>query len=71
MVINTITTRTLPGKKTPFEVWFGRKPRWTRLDYLGTEPAGVNNDLLHVDNEEFGDDPVLSEIEKRVAKHNL
>jgi hypothetical protein len=27
--------------------------------------------LLHVDNEEFGDDPVLSEIEKRVAEHNL
>jgi hypothetical protein len=34
------------------------------------EPAGVNTDLLHVDNEEFGDDPVLSEIEKRVAEHN-
>jgi hypothetical protein len=27
--------------------------------------------LLHVDNEEFGNDPVLSEIEKRVAEHNL
>ena len=26
---------------------------------------------MHVDNEEFGDNPVLSEIEKRVAKHNL
>ena len=52
-------------------MWFGRKPRWTRPDYLKTEPAGVNNDLLHVDNEEFGDNPVLLEIEKRVAKHNL
>jgi hypothetical protein len=51
-------------------VWFGRKPRWTRLDYLATEPVGVNDDLLHVDNKEFGGDPVLSEIEKQVAKHN-
>ena len=71
IIINTTTTRTLPGKKTPFEVWFGRKPRWTRPDYLGTEPVGVNTDLLHVDNKEFGDDPILSEIEKRVAEHNL
>jgi hypothetical protein len=43
---------------------------WTRPDYLATEPLGVNDDLLHVGNEEFGDDPVLSEIEKRVAEHN-
>jgi len=28
LVINTTTTRTLPRNKTPFEVWFGRKPRW-------------------------------------------
>jgi hypothetical protein len=41
-----------------------------RPDYLNEEPAGVNNDLLHVDNEEFGDDPVLSEIERQVAEHN-
>ena len=58
------------GKKTPFEVWFGRKPRWIRPDYLSTEPVGVNDDLLHIDNEEFGDDPVLTEIERRVAEHN-
>ena len=70
LIINTTTTRTLPGKETPFEVWFGRKPRWTRADYLGEEPVGVNEDLLHVDNKEFGDDPVLSEIEQRVAEHN-
>ena len=58
------------SKKTPFEVWFGWKPRWTRPDYLTTEPVGVNNDLLHVDNKEFGDDLVLTEIEKQVAEHN-
>jgi hypothetical protein len=41
-----------------------------RLDYLNEEPVGVNNDLLHVDNKEFSNDPVLSEIEQQVAKHN-
>ena len=71
MIINTITTCTLLGKKTPFEVWFGRKPRWTRPDYLRTEPVSVNTNLLHVDNEEFSDNPILLEIEKRVAEHNL
>jgi hypothetical protein len=69
-IINTTTTRTLPGKQTPYEVWFGRKPRWINPDYLSTEPVGVNNDLLHVGNEEFGDDLVLTEIERRVAEHN-
>jgi hypothetical protein len=28
LVINTTSTRALPRNKTPFEVWFGRKPRW-------------------------------------------
>jgi hypothetical protein len=60
----------LLGKKTPFEVWFRWKPRWTRADYLGEEPVGVNDDLLHVNNKEFGDDLVLSEIEQRVAEYN-
>ena len=69
-IINTTITRTLPGKKTPYEVWFGRKPRWINPDYLRTEPVGVNEDLLHVDNEEFGNDPVLTEIERQVAEHN-
>jgi hypothetical protein len=53
----------LLGKKTPFEVWFGWKPRWTRVDYLGEELVGVNNDLLHVNNKEFSDNLVLLEIE--------
>jgi hypothetical protein len=30
----------------------------------------VNKDLLHIDNEEFGNDLMLSKIEKRVAEHN-
>jgi hypothetical protein len=40
-------------------------------DYLATELVGVNDDLLHVDNEVFTEDPVLTEIEKRVAEHQL
>ena len=40
-----------------------------RADYLSEESAGVN-DLLYIDNEEFGNDPVLSEIERRVAEYN-
>ena len=40
-----------------------------RADYLGEEPAGMN-DLLYIDNKEFGNDPVLLEIERRVAEHN-
>ena len=28
LVINTITIQVLPRRKTPFEVWFSRKPRW-------------------------------------------
>ena len=51
-------------------MWFGRKPQWINPDYLSIEPVGVNKDLLHVGNEEFGDDPVLTEIERRVAEHN-
>jgi hypothetical protein len=61
---------TLPGKKTPYKVWFGRKPQWINPDYLSTELVSVNEDLLYIDNEEFGDDPVLTEIEWRVAEYN-
>jgi hypothetical protein len=70
MIIDTTTTRTLPSQKTPFKIWSGQKPRWTRPNYLTTEPLGVNDDLLHVNNKEFGDNPVLTEVERRVAKHN-
>jgi hypothetical protein len=40
-----------------------------RADYLSEEPARVN-DLLYIDNKEFSNNPVLSEIEQQVAKHN-
>ena len=71
MIINTTTTCSLVKKTPPFKVWFGQKPQQIRLDYLRTELASVNNDLLYINNEEFSDNPVLLEIEKQVAKHNL
>jgi hypothetical protein len=40
-----------------------------RADYLSEEPARVN-DLLYIDSKEFGNNPVLSEIERQVAEHN-
>jgi hypothetical protein len=57
-VINTTTTCALPRNKTPFEVWFGRKPRWITpgpMDYVDDE------DLY--DNESGVEDLVLTEIE--------
>jgi hypothetical protein len=69
IIINTITTCTLLKKRTPFEVWFGWKLRWMKPNYLTTELVSVNDDLLHVDNEVFIDDSMLTEIEKRMAKH--
>ena len=41
-----------------------------KADYLGEETVGVNKDLLYVDNEEFGNNLVILEIERQVAKHN-
>jgi hypothetical protein len=40
-----------------------------RADYLSKEPAKVN-DLLYINNKEFSNNPMLSEIEQQVAKHN-
>src|SRR5436305_3471029 len=69
LVINTTTSRGLPRHKTPFEVWFGRKPHWIT--------AGTMEDIDEVDiyNEtdaESDDDGdlVLTEIEARVVANN-
>jgi hypothetical protein len=69
LVINTTTTRALPQNKTPFEVWFGRKPRWIT--------AGPIEDIDEIDlysetDAESGDDGdlVLTEIEARVVAHD-
>jgi len=40
-----------------------------RANYLSKELAKVN-DLLYINNKEFGNNLVLSEIKRQVAKHN-
>jgi hypothetical protein len=72
LVINTTTTRALPRNKTPFEVWFGRKPRWITtgpIDDVDDEDQDLQDDT---DDDESGnnEDPVLSEIEARVVANN-
>jgi hypothetical protein len=44
LVISTTTTRALPRNKTPFEVFFSRKPRW-----IGAEPLEPLEDEDEVD----------------------
>jgi hypothetical protein len=66
LVINTTSTRALPRNRTPYEVWFGRKPRWITSQPTD-EAAGTDEDEELVDdsdNESGNDeDPVLTEIE--------
>jgi hypothetical protein len=75
LVINTTTTRALPRNKTPFEVWFGRKPRW-----IGAKPLELleddNDDGMGLegdsdsDSELDDDDLVLTKIEAQVVANN-
>src|ERR1700737_2017746 len=78
LVINTTSTRALPRNKTPYEVWFSRKPRWITAQ-PGNEVAGaganeVDDESINDSdsNSELGDneDPVLTEIEARVVANN-
>jgi hypothetical protein len=72
LVINTTSTRVLPRNKTPFEVFFGRKPRWIgeTLEPLEDENDGIgvkgDSDSELDDNEDF----VLTEIESRVVAND-
>jgi hypothetical protein len=73
LVINTTTTRALPQKRTPFEVWFGRKPHWITAKPI--EDNETNDDSKtgtdsNDDSDSEPEDNVLSEIEVRVAAHN-
>jgi hypothetical protein len=74
LTINTTTSSALPHRKTPFDVWFGRKFHW-----LSPQPRDPNDeDQDEVDEDLFTDDEipegasnlVLSEIETRVAANN-
>jgi hypothetical protein len=74
LVINTTSTRALPRNKTPYEVWFGRKPRWITAQPTD-EAAGANDvdeELIDDSDDESGDDedPVLTEIEARVVAND-
>jgi hypothetical protein len=70
LVINTTTTQALPRNKTPFEVWFGWKPRWIRAEPL--EPLDDIDEAIEsdTDNESDNEDPVLTEIEAQAVAHN-
>src|SRR5439155_3505748 len=66
LVINTTTTRALPQKRTPFEVWFGRKPHWiTAKPTKDNETDDDSETGTDSDNDSDSEleDNVLSEIE--------
>jgi hypothetical protein len=72
LVINTTTTRALPRHKTPFDVWFGRKPRWITAGPMADvddEDQDFQDDTDDDDSDD-DEDPVLSEIEARVVANN-
>ena len=76
LTINTTCSSALPRRKTPFEVWFSRKPHW-----LSPQPKDLNdedqdNETDDCDNEDDDSnddnspDLVLSEIETWVTANN-
>lgn len=71
LVLNTCTSVALPGKTTPFEVWFGQKPHWINYQLEDNEsspqPESIDNHLDIEDDDEL----VLTEIERRVHENNL
>jgi hypothetical protein len=73
LVINTTTTRALPQKRTPFEVWFSRKPHWITAkptkDNETNDDSKTRTDSNNDSNSDL-EDNVLLEIEVRVAAHN-
>ena len=81
LTINTTTSYALPRNKTPFEVWFGRKPHWigepqptqAETGFYDID-ANTNNDDQDYNNNDQEDnsdvDLVLTEIETRVVANN-
>jgi hypothetical protein len=71
LVINTTTTRALLRRKTPFKVWFSRKPRWITaglMDDVDDEDQDLQDDTD--DDSSDNEDPVLSEIVAQAVAHN-
>jgi hypothetical protein len=68
LIINTTSSSVLPGKASPFYVWFGRKPHFFEPDYRQVPPIDLedNEDVFNGDNEDL----VLTEIETKVAEFN-
>jgi len=73
LVINTTTTRALPQKRTLFEVWFSQKPYWITAKPKDIETDSDSKTGTDSDNDSDSEpkDNVLSEIEVRVAAHNV
>jgi hypothetical protein len=72
LVINTTSTRALPRNKTPFEVFFGRKPRWIgeTLEPLEDEDDGMGIEGDSDSESDDNEDLVLTEIESRVVAND-
>jgi hypothetical protein len=73
LVINTTTTQALPQKRTPFKVWFGRKPHWIIAKLTKDNETDDDSKTRTNSDNDFDSDPednVLSEIEVRVVAHN-
>jgi hypothetical protein len=73
LVINTISTWALPRNKTPFEVFFSRKPRWIRAETL--EPLEDEDDGMGIEDDsdselDGNEDLVLTKIESRVVAND-
>jgi len=67
-VINTTTSRALPCGKTPYEVWFGCKPRWIRQTLLlDSDEEEESNDTGFEPSDDDDDNLRLSAIKAQVA----
>ena len=72
-MINTTSTRALPRNKTPFEVFFGWKPRWIRaktLKPLEDEDDGIGVKGNSDSKSDSDKDLVLTEIEAQVVAND-
>lgn len=56
LVINTTSTHALPCNKTPYKVWFGRKPCWITAQPLDEAASTDEVDEELVDDFELSDD---------------
>ena len=82
IIINTSPNYTLPYRKTPYDVWFARRPHWIFEEHErasaqrngegpSTQPSD-NTEAFFVDDkvDSKAEDMVLTRIESKVAKNN-